>query len=137
MTQQKPELKIICEDDCGNAPKKAQLRDFNIAFARANTEEVLDYLTEDVIWNMVGEKTLKGKQEVAEFLKQMEDSPASELKIDYLITHGTDCAATGQLTFPGGEVVDFCDVYIFAGHAKDTKIKWIKSYAVDLKPASE
>lgn len=136
MTQQQTELKVICEEDCGNAPRKAQLRDFNIAFARANTEEILNYLTDNVVWHMAGKRTIEGKQAVAEFLKQMEDSPASELKIDYIVTHGTDCAATGQLTFPDGKVVDFGDFYIFAGHAKHKKIQLIKSFVVETKTES-
>ncbi|ABY35657.1 conserved hypothetical protein [Chloroflexus aurantiacus J-10-fl] len=137
MTQQKAELKVVCKEDCGNAPRKAQLRDFYIALARTNIKEVLNYLTDDIVWHLAGETTIKGKQAVAEFLKEMKDSPVSELKIDYIVTHGTDCAATGQATFADGRVVDFGDFYIFAGQAKHKKIKLIKSFIVETKPDSD
>ena len=133
MTQQNTELKVICEEDCGNAPRKAQLRDFNIALACVNIEEILNYLTDNIVWHMVGQRKIEGRQAVAEFLKQIEDFPACELKIDNILTHGTDCAATGQLTFPDGKVVDFGYFYIFAGHAKHKKIKLIKSFVVETK----
>jgi ketosteroid isomerase-like protein len=54
------EPKIIVEEDCGNAPKKLLLKELNIAFARGDSEKILSFVTDDIVWKIVGEKRLKG-----------------------------------------------------------------------------
>ncbi len=125
--------KVICADDCGNAPRKALLRDFNIAFAKNNAEAVLEQLSDDIVWTMVGDRVIRGKENVATALQEMAaQGQATELRIDHIITHGTDAALDGVMSFEGGQRVAFCDVYVFSGHTKKARIKEMISYAKEL-----
>ena len=55
------DLKIICPDDCGNAPKKQHLKEFTIAFAKNNLSFIIDNITDDFNWNIIGKKLIHGK----------------------------------------------------------------------------
>ena len=124
---------VICSDDCGNSPRKAQLRDFNIAFAHNNAEAVLEQLSDDIVWTMVGDRVIRGKEAVAQALAEMAgDQPAAELRIHHIITHGTDAALDGVISFDGGRRIAFCDVYVYSGHAKTARIKEMTSCAREL-----
>jgi len=51
---------VADREDCGNAPKKLLLKELNIAFARGDSEKILSFVTDDIVWEIVGEKRLKG-----------------------------------------------------------------------------
>ena len=124
-------MKIIVPEDCGNAPKKALIRDFNIAFAKNETEKILEYMSDDITWNMVGNKVIHGKKEAGEMLKTMEGEIATELIMNTIITHGSTAAANGEMRFPSVTIA-FCDVYEFSGHDSNAKIKTLTSYGIEL-----
>ena len=63
-------LKIICIDDCGNAPKKYFLKEFNIAFAKNDMVFIIDNITDNFQWNIIGKKLIKGKENFVEILKK-------------------------------------------------------------------
>ncbi len=62
-------LKIIAPKDCDNAPKRRLIKDLNIAFANADIPALLPYFHEDIVWEMVNDRTISGIDNVAEFLK--------------------------------------------------------------------
>lgn len=128
-------IRINVKDDCGNAPRKLFLRDFNIAFAKGDTGYLLQSVTDDVEWHMVGERHIRGIDEFSAALHEMRGELPSGLTIETIITHGTDCAVDGTLHFPGGETYAFCDVYRFSGHSKNGKIKRITSYVIKIEHA--
>lgn len=117
--------------DCGNAPKKKLLADFNIAFANGQVEEIASHLTDDIIWEMVGDKTVKGIAEVRVLLEEMAHYKAKELHIHQLITHGKDASARGELRFEN-ERIAFADFYEFSS-AGSKKIKRLISYAMSFR----
>lgn len=124
------EPKIIVEEDCGNAPKKLLLKELNIAFARGDSEKILSYVTDNIEWESVGEKQLKG---IENFRKEVEDLKQVEvaaLKIENIITHGWIASANGEIHLKTGKKFAFCDVYVFNSAAKTGKIKAIKSYCI-------
>ena len=125
-------MKITIPDDCGNAPKKEFIRDFNIAFAENNLEKILDCMADDIVWVMVGKKIMNGKEEAKAFLETMGDEKAEELILDTIVTHGDEAAADGIIKLPKIAVA-FCDVYKFTGHDKNAKIKQLTSYGIELK----
>ena len=96
-------LKVICEENCGNAPKKEILRDFNIAFAKCDTEAIIEQVTDTIVWRMVGDKQIEGKEEFAKELARMGGEQALELHIEHIITHGNTASANGVLTFANGQ----------------------------------
>ncbi|PAV30961.1 hypothetical protein CIL05_04400 [Virgibacillus profundi] len=126
------ELKVICTEDCGNAPKKQQLKDFNIAFAKNDLEFLMEYVTDDIIWNIVGEKQIKGKENFEEELRKMNTDIAEELQMTNIITHGKTGAVNGVLRFDKKKNYSFCDVYTFSSAGKKAKIKEITSYVIEV-----
>ena len=125
-------LKISVEEDCGNAPKKIFLRDFNIAFAEGNNEYLLESISDDITWNLVGNQVVQGKEKFVQELEKMLSSKASELIIYTIITHGNAGTINGTMSFEDGSIIAFCDVYLFSGYGPQAKIKTITSYGIDL-----
>ncbi|WP_129113585.1 nuclear transport factor 2 family protein [Halegenticoccus tardaugens] len=119
---------INVSEECGNAPKKRVLRDLNIAFAENDAEFILDTVADDVKWTTVGDEEIRGRDGVADALKRMQDADVSELTIHDVITHGTAAAVDGELKMADGATHAFCDVYGFTSHARDAKIRSIRSY---------
>jgi hypothetical protein len=126
------DLKIICAEDCGNAPKKELLKEFNIAFAKNDISFIIENITDHVSWNIAGEPLIQGKDNFAETLKQMKKSKAIELHISNIITHGTTGAANGILIYENKKNYAFCHVYIFSSAAKNAKLKEITSYVIEV-----
>lgn len=124
---------INIPDDCGNSPKKLFLKDFNIAFIKNDLAKILESLTDDVRWNMVGSKVVEGKEAIKEFILPMMESKGTELTINSIITHGKTAAVDGVMAFEDGSRIAFCDIYTFSGHDDNAKIKEMTSYIVELK----
>lgn len=125
-------LKVMVPSDCGNAPRKEFIRDFNISFAKNDTDAILKCMSEDIVWNMIGNKTLEGKDAVTEMLRTMEGEKARDLTIHTIITHGDTAAANGVMKFERTTIA-FCDIYKFSGHENTAKIKELTSYGTEIK----
>jgi hypothetical protein len=123
--------RIIVEEDCGNAPKRVLLRDFNIAFAERDADSFLRHLTDTIRWTTMGEQVIEGREQVARALEQMKQRATVELVIDTIITHGPTGAVNGTVTLEDGSRYAFCDVYRFSS-GKETKIKEITSYVIKI-----
>lgn len=123
--------KVITEVDCGNSPKKQYILDFNIAFAKSDIETVLNMFDEKAVWDMVGDKTVTGIEDIKNYLLSMELTQAKELVLDNIISHGKTCSANGTIIY-GKNKIAFCDVYTFCSHSKDAKVVRLKSYAIEL-----
>lgn len=123
--------RIVVEEDCGNAPKKTLLRDFNIALVEHDVDAFLRYVTDTVRWTRIGEQVIEGRGQVARALEQMKQRNTVELVIDMMITHGATGAVNGTVTLEDGSRYAFCDVYRFSS-GKETKIKEITSYVIQV-----
>src|SRR5690606_4836330 len=117
-------------EDCRNAPKKEYVKEFNIAFAKSETEKILDMMTDDAVWELIGDKTYHGKEQIKQALKAMSTRAAKELIVDNILSHGNKCAANGTVVFAAGKS-HFSDFYIFSSHARDAKIKRLISYGIE------
>jgi hypothetical protein len=126
-------LKIICREDCGNAPKKALLKEFRIALARGDLRTALSFVAEDVVCDVIGHRRTQGKDDFAAYAEALKSDPAKELVIDNIITHGPTGALNGRLTTAGGAVRAFCDIYVFNGASAKAKIKEIAAYDIGLE----
>lgn len=80
------DLKIICPEDCGNAPKKYFLKEVNVAIAKNDLSFIMDNITDDFNWNIIGRKLIQGKESFVETLKQMQNYKVTELQITLLPT---------------------------------------------------
>jgi limonene-1,2-epoxide hydrolase len=116
--------------------KHELLRKFNQAFVDFNTEFILNSVTDDIVWTMVGEDSVQGKSEFANVLENMKSENQQELVIHHIITHGSEAAVDGivKAVNAAGEekTYAFCDIYRFSGF-KNPKIKEMISYGIEVK----
>lgn len=123
--------KIISSPNCGNSPKMEFLKDFNIAFAKGNVEFLIESVTDEIVWDIIGDKKIEGKENFVEELKKMKGEKATELILDQILSHGKEGAANGIIKMQNGKKYAFSDFYIFNG-AKGSKIKSITSYVIGI-----
>ena len=127
-------VKVTIPEDCGNAPKIQFIKDFCIANAKADIKTAMDMLTEDIILEIPGYKTVQGKHAVQKLLQNdSKRSFVTELIIDTIISHGDRGAANGTLKFEDDGVIVFCTIYTFNSHSKNAKLKLIQTYSIILK----
>ncbi|WP_042478931.1 nuclear transport factor 2-like protein [Bacillus ndiopicus] len=132
MNNESNNIKIICPEDCGNAPKKQFLKEFNIAFAKNDLSFVSDNITDDFRWNKIGKEQIQGKESVIEVLKQLQNSKVTELHINKIITHGYDGSVNGAIQLENKQTYSFCHVFTFASSRNNSKIKECLSYIIEL-----
>lgn len=122
--------KINVTPDCGNAPRKEFLKNFNIAFATGDADFIIQNVSDDIEWNIYGDKTISGKESFAEEINIMKEYTADELTIHSIITHGREAALNGEMKM-GDEVYAFCDVYRFTNTTSST-IRQMDSYVIKI-----
>jgi hypothetical protein len=54
--------KIIIGEDCGNSPKNIFVRETTIAPAKADSRFILSNVTDDIRWNIIGDRLIEGKR---------------------------------------------------------------------------
>ncbi|RYF21939.1 MAG: nuclear transport factor 2 family protein [Flavobacteriales bacterium] len=118
---------------------KQLIEKINQLFVEGNMESFLDYLAEDVIWEMytssTGRSVMNGKKEIL----GMDGSGMPEhtgFEFGTIVIEGNVASVQGTSTGKfkdGGEYKGyFCDVYHFQGD----KIAKIESYVIDNRPKS-
>lgn len=111
-----------------SATNKAIVEKVNAAFAENNLEGFLSHCTDDVEWTIVGEKTVKGKDVIRQWMATMDFEPP-KFTIDNVIAEGDMVVAHGNMTMKeDGKAVpySYCDIYSF----QDGKIIALKSFVV-------
>lgn len=126
------EVKVVTEVSCKNSPKSELLRDLTIATARQEYDLPLEWMTDDVSWNIVGFETIEGPAAVSEKLPNFFENNVQELHIDNIITHGKTAALNGKFLFENEKTIEFCHVYTFKSHSKTAKIKIITTYLIEM-----
>lgn len=121
--------KITVQPDCGNSPKIEFLKKINIAFAQGDSAFVLERVTDQIVWERIGDTRIEGIQEFAQALEGMQAIKPTELVLEQVLTHGKLGAASGVIKMPDGSEYAFSDFYEFRG----TKLKRITSYVIKLK----
>jgi len=115
--------------DCGNSPRKEFLKELNSAFAKGDIPAIAKHLTEDVTWDIVGNKRIEGKVAMVGELTSMKNSQVKKMILHTVVTHGREASANGEIHMATGDVYAFCDVYIFA-KTTGTQLKSITSYVI-------
>ena len=135
MTPSARTLEVIdIPEHCGNAPRKAVIRDFLIALYQRDIPQVRENLHHEVSWDVKGSTHLQSLDDIVSWLEAQPN--ATGLQLHTVITHGTDCGADGHVSYTDGTRLAFNHVFIFAGHAKTAKIKTIRSYLIPLEETS-
>lgn len=111
--------------------QKEFLKKLNLAFANSEVAFILEAVTDNIQWNIVGDKIIQGKAQFAESLKEMASPEPLKLEIRHMITHGKEAVVEGSMITPDGKNYSFCDIYTFNGF-KNAKIKEMKSYVFEI-----
>ena len=127
---------INVSPNCGNSPKMQFIRDLNIAFAEKNLENILTCVTDDIVWDIVGDRHIEGKSAFSDALQIMNSADVTAITIETIITHGKYGSADGIIDLKDGSQVAFSDVYRFTS-VTGKKIKLIKSFNIALQSPSE
>lgn len=123
--------KIISSPNCGNSPKMTFLKEFNIAFAKGNLEFLIENVTDEIVWNIIGNRKIEGKEKFTEELAKMKSEKATELIIDQILSHGKAGASSGIMKMQNGKKYAFSDFYMFK-NTKSTDLKSITSYVIEI-----
>ena len=123
--------KIVSTPNCGNSPKMEFLKNFNIAFAKGDLAFLEQSVTEDIVWNIIGDKKIEGQQQFIFELEKMKEEKTSELILHQIMSHGKEGAVNGTITTESNHKYAFSDFYMFKG-AKGAKIKSITSYVIQV-----
>lgn len=113
--------------------KEEFLQKFNEAFVQNDINYIIDSTTDDIIWIMVGDKTIRGKEELAVSLNQMKDTSGLKLNVDSMIINGDQAAVEGSMSFEdmdgNRKNYGFCDLYKFRDEG-ELKISLMRSYII-------
>ena len=104
---------------------KAILKRANAAMSQGDTDGFLTFCTEDAEWTFVGEKTLRGKAAIREYIAQTYGKPPT-FDISDLIAENDFVTALGQITITGRDGTAnsywYCDVWRFS-HGKMAQLR--------------
>jgi len=115
---------------------KAILEAANAAIAKGNYEGFLSFCADDTKWTFVGDKTLKGKEAVRQWMATEYMEPPLNI-VANLIAEGDFVTALGDLTIKDkdGKAADYsyCDIWRFRGG----KMVELKAFVIKTKVKDE
>jgi uncharacterized protein len=116
---------------------KAIIEKVNAAFLKGGTEEFLSFCTEDIQWTMLGDRTVKGKDAILNWMAPMKTMEPPKFTVKNVIAEGDFVVACGDMTMKDteGKIVpySYCDVYRFRGD----KIAELTSYVIKTEAKSD
>lgn len=108
---------------------KEILEEANAAVAKGNYEEFLTFCTDDTEWTFVGERTLRGKEAVRQYMAATYIAPP-KFTVTNTIAEGEFLTVLGDITLmdEDGKAVHhlYCDVWRFTGG----KIAELKAFVI-------
>jgi ketosteroid isomerase-like protein len=103
------------------------------AFDNNDVERILNCVTDDIEWEMLGENTISGKETLRKFFGEHADMKMVSSTEDHIIINGDSGCVSGSVQCSNGKGQDFnmyyCDIY----KLKDDKIKKITTYSINKK----
>ncbi|MGA8852851.1 MAG: nuclear transport factor 2 family protein [Christiangramia sp.] len=118
--------------------KEELLRKLNDAFANCNTQFLANSVTNDILWKIVGEKTISGKKEFEESLEKMRLGGPMKITIEDITISDEKSVVEGMVEFkiePGKlRKYAFCDIYIFS-ETDERKFRELRTYVTQIKKA--
>ena len=116
-------LEVNIEADWGNAPKKAQVRDWLIALAECDIDAVCREVDADVGWDVAGNQRYDGIDEVQTYVEKLAEEHVDALSMRHLLSQRKQVAAERATTSSR-----FVHVITYTGHGKTAKFAEIISY---------
>ncbi|MET0393383.1 MAG: nuclear transport factor 2 family protein [Chitinophagaceae bacterium] len=109
---------------------KAILQEANEAVTAGDNEGFLSFCTDDVEWTFVGDKTLRGKEAVRQYMATAYATPPAFV-VGNLIAEGEFVTAIGRISMKNeaGRMVDYsyCDVWRF----RDGKMAELTAFVIE------
>lgn len=112
-----------------NSPKKGMLKNMSIALAENDVAYFTEQLSNNATWEIIGNRTIKGIDDIQKALHALHDGKTTVLHIDYIITHGNVGSTNGHYV-QNGKKIAFSNVFQFGTFRKQAKIKKITSYFI-------
>ncbi len=116
-------------------PTEKFLRDVNKAFSEVDSQFLLNHITDDFCWIIVGEKTVGGRIEFSEALEEMQGMPPMKIDIQNVILTNESAVVEGIVVGRNRndqkKYFGFCDIYKLSAE-KDPKISKMTSYVIDV-----
>ncbi|MDA6071508.1 nuclear transport factor 2 family protein [Flavobacterium sp. AC] len=110
---------------------KAILEMANKALTAGNNEGFLSFCTDDTHWTFVGDKTLKGKEAVREYMAKEYLEPPQFI-VENLIAENDFVTAVGKISLKdenGNEThYSYCDVW----HFREGKMSELKAFVISI-----
>jgi ketosteroid isomerase-like protein len=111
--------------------RKAVVERYIDGFRRMDHDQILSCVSDDVVWDLHGYRTLQGKEAFAAEIENEDFEGTPTLDIDRLIEEGDAVVAVGAgsaAKTDGGRLeFVFCDVFTFTGDA----ISRLETYQVN------
>jgi ketosteroid isomerase-like protein len=115
---------------------KAILEAANAAIAQGNYERFLSFCTDDTEWTFVGDRTLKGKEAVRQWMATTYVEPP-KFRVAHFIAEGDFVTALGDITLKDkdGKATDYsyCDVWQF----RDGRLVELKAFVIKTEGKDE
>lgn len=119
-----------------SAKNKEVFKKADAAFAEGSIEGFLSFCVDDVVWTIIGEKTVKGKDAIRQWLASIDMEPP-KFTVENVIAEGDLLTAHGNMTMKDkeGKIVPYayCDIYRF----QDGKIVELTSFVIKTQAKSE
>jgi len=110
---------------------RAVLEQANAAITKGDYEGFLRFCTEDTEWRFMGDRTLRGKEEVRQWMAETYKEPPT-FEVHELIGAAEFVTAIGEITLKdeAGKAVRnaYCDVWRF----RDGKMAGLRAFVVEL-----
>lgn len=102
----------------------------NAAVSKGDHEGFLSFCTDDVVWNFIGDRVLKGKAAIREYMAETYKTPP-KFDVSQWISDGDTLAALGEITLENGEGhavhYSYCDAWRF----RDGKMAELKAFVIE------
>lgn len=114
-----------------SANNKSVLEQANAAVTRGDYEGFLSFCTDDTLWTFVGDRVLRGKDDVRRWMAEAYSQGPPELTVEHLIAEGEFLTAVGVVTTRGedGKATRFayCDVW----RSRDGKLAELRAFVIE------
>jgi len=103
----------------------------NAQIVQGNNEGFLDWCTDDIVWTMVGDRSIRGKDALREWMAaEYAEPPAFD--VSELIAEGEHLVAVGTITLKdkGGKATTYA--YSDVWRLRDGRLAELKAYVVEV-----
>ncbi|WP_423819017.1 nuclear transport factor 2 family protein [Salinimicrobium sp. TIG7-5_MAKvit] len=116
--------------------KEKFLREVNDAYENWDEQFFMERITDDIYWDIVGEKDISGKAEFKEVLDRMKEMPPVEIDVQNVFLDNLHGIVRGVVVSRNRlgqkKHYGFCDIYKFAEGGEKLRLSGITSYVIDI-----